>query len=957
MNISAPFIRRPVATSLLAAALLLSGMLAYWRLPVAPLPRVDFPTIQVSASLPGASPETMASSVATPLERRFGRIAGLTEMTSSSVLGSTSITLQFDLDRNVDAAARDVQAAIAAAGGELPPDLPLKPTYRKVNPADAPILILSLSSETLPLSKVFDAANTILAQKISQVHGVGQAFVAGGQQPAVRVQYDPEALAGMQVNSADVRSALGATTVDEAKGTLVGKYQSSAIGANDQIFTAKAYQPLIIAQNGNATAQLGAVAHVYESVENERVSGWADSKRSVLIFIRKQPDANILEVNARILELLPQLAQSISPAIDILVNSDRTQTIKASVVDVEKTLGISMLLVVLVVFAFLRSWRATLVPAVTMPVSLVGTFGVMWLLGYSIDNLSLMALTISTGFVVDDAIVVTENITRAIERGVSPLEASLVGAKQIGFTIVTITVSLLAVFVPILLMGGIVGRLFREFAVTLSTAVAMSAVVSLTLTPMMCARMLRRETNARHGWLFRASERAFDAMLAFYERGLRWALHHRATMLLVTLGTVALNVALFITVPKGLFPQQDTGLIMATTEARQDVSYARMVQLQAQVNKVLDADPDVAHYVSFTGSGGMGTTNTGSAFITLRPLPPRKLSADQVLARLRGKLSQIEGINTYMQARQDVSVGGRMSRTQYQYTVQDANLDELVQWAPRVFDALRKIPLLKDLNTDQQNAGLQLNVDIDRDTASRLGVTAKAVDDALYDAYGQRFVATTFTQLNEYHVVLEAAAPYRGTPDSLDGIYVKSATGAAVPLRAIAKATPTQTALAVDHHGQFPAITISFNLAPGASLGPAVDAINAAELGIPCRPEFTPISKGRPGLHIVFEERAAARRRSAPRGLHRARNALRELRSSGDHSVDSPLGRHRGARGAHDLRRRPDRHRNRGTAASHRDREEERHPAHRLRSRGPTDRGRLAGGRYRARVLAPISPS
>jgi len=823
-------------------------MLAYWRLPVAPLPRVDFPTIQVNASLPGASPETMASSVATPLERRFGRIAGLTEMTSSSVLGSTSITLQFDLDRNVDAAARDVQAAIAAAGGELPPVLPIKPTYRKVNPADAPILILSLSSATLPLSKVFDAANTILAQKISQVRGVGQAMVAGGQQPAVRVQYDPAALAGMGVSSADVRGAIGTTTVDEAKGTLVGAFQSSAIGANDQVFSAEGFRPLVVAKNGSSTAELGHIARVYESVENERVSGWADSKRSVLIFIRKQPDANILEVNARILALLPQLAQSISPAIDIAVNSDRTQTIRASVVDVEKTLGISMLLVVLVVFAFLRSGRATLVPAVAMPVSLIGTFGVMWLLGYSIDNLSLMALTISTGFVVDDAIVVTENITRAIERGIPPLEASLEGAKQIGFTIVSITISLLAVFVPILLMGGIVGRLFREFAVTLSVAVAMSAIVSLTLTPMMCSRMLRRETAKHHGWLFLASERSFDAMLAFYERGLRWALRHRVTMLLVTLTTVAVNVALFVMVPKGLFPQQDTGLIMATTEAAQDVSYAEMVRLQAQVNKILDADPDVAHYVSFTGSGGMGTSNTGSAFVTLKDLPPRKLSADQVLARLRGKMSKLEGINTYMQARQDVSVGGRMARTQYQYTVQDANLDELVQWAPRVLDALRKIPLLKDLNSDQQNAGLQLNVDIDRDTASRLGVTAQAVDDALYDAYGQRFVATNFTQLNEYHVVMEAAAPYRSNPDSLDGIYVKSSTGAPVPLRAIAKATPTQTALAVNHHGQFPAITLSFNLAAGASLGPAVDAINKAELGIHLPP----------GVHADFQGTAQA---------------------------------------------------------------------------------------------------
>ena len=848
MNISAPFIQRPVATSLLAAALLLSGMLAFWRLPVAPLPRVDFPTIQVSASLPGASPETMASSVATPLERRFGRIAGLTEMTSSSTLGATSITLQFDLDRNVDASARDVQAAIAAAGGELPPNLPVKPTYRKVNPADAPILILSLRSDTLPLSQVFDAANTILAQKISQVHGVGQAFVAGGQQPAVRVQYDPQTLAGMGVGSADVRRALGATTVDEAKGLIVGKYQSSAIGANDQVFGASEYKPLVVAQSGEATTKLGDISDVYESVENERVAGWADGKRSVLIFIRKQPDANILEVNARILELLPQLARSISPAIDIAINSDRTQTIRASVADVEKTLSISMVLVVIVVFAFLRSWRATLVPAVAMPMSLIGTFGVMWLLGYSIDNLSLMALTISTGFVVDDAIVVTENIMRAIERGVPPIKASLDGAKQIGFTIVTITVSLIAVFVPILLMGGIVGRLFREFAVTLSVAVAMSALVSLTLTPMMCSRMLHPEGQIRHGWIYTASERSFDAMLAFYERGLRWALHHRTTMLLVTLATVAVNVALFVVVPKGLFPQQDTGMIMATIEAAQDVSFAEMRRLELQVNKVVSEDPDVDHFVSFTGSGGFGTSNMGSAFITLKPLPPRRLSADQVLARLRGKLSRMEGVNTYLQARQDVSVGGRMARTQYQYTVQDANLDELVQWAPRVFDAMRKIPLLKDVNSDQQSAGLQLNVDIDRDTASRLGITAQAVDDALYDAYGQRFVATTYTQLNEYRVVLEAAPPYRDTPDSLDGIYVKSATGAAVPLRAIAKATPTQTALAITHHGQFPAITMSFNLAAGASLGPAVEAINAAELAIHLPP----------GVHADFQGTAQA---------------------------------------------------------------------------------------------------
>jgi multidrug efflux pump len=831
VNISSPFIRRPVATSLLALALLLAGILAYQSLPVAPLPRVDFPTIQVSASLPGASPETMATSVATPLERRFGRIAGLTEMTPMNTLGGTSITLQFDLDRNVDAAARDVQAAIAAAGGELPPNLPLKPTYRKVNPADSPILILTLTSDTLPLSEVFDAANTVLAQKISQVHGVGQVFVGGGQQPAVRVQYDPAAVAGMGESSADLRKTIGATTTDEAKGAVSGALQTSSLGANDQLLDARGYRPLIIANGGPATARLDEVAHVFDDVENNRVAGWADGKRAVLVIVRKQPDANIIEVNERVLSLLPQLQRSISPSIKVEINSDRTQTIRASVSDVQLTLGISVVLVVGVVFAFLRSPRAALIPTVAMPLSLVGTLGVMWLLHYSIDNLSLMALTISTGFVVDDAIVVTENVMRSLESGRTRKQAALEGAKQIGFTIVSITVSLLAVFVPILLMGGIVGRLFREFAVTLSIAVAMSAVISLTVTPTMCALMLRPEAGVHHGRLYHAFERVFDVALAHYEGGVRWALRHRTTMLLVTLLTVVANVTLFVVIPKGLFPQQDNGLLMGVTEAAQDVSFAEMLRLQTQVNQVLDEDPDIAHYVSFIGSGGFGTGNTGNAFITLEPKPQREASAEQVLARLRSRLVKIEGIRTYLQARQDVNVGGRLGRTQYQYTVQDANLDELLDWAPKVLDTLRTLPQLKDVNTDQQNAGLEVRVIIDRDTASRLGVTAQAVDDALYDAYGQRFVATTFTQHNEYHVVLEAAQQYRDSPDSLRGIYVKGAQGA-VPLAAIAKTNLTTTALSVNHHGQFPAATISFNLSPNTSLGDAVDAINRAELGI-----------------------------------------------------------------------------------------------------------------------------
>ncbi len=832
MNISAPFIRRPVATSLLAAAILLAGLLAYAHLPVAPLPRVDFPTLRVSASLPGASPETMASAVATPLERRFGRIAGLAEMTSTSSLGSTSITLQFDLDRDVDGAARDVQAAIAAAGGELPPNLPLKPRYRKSNPSDAPTLILSLTSDTLPLAKVFDIANNVLAQKISQVTGVGEVFVGGGQQPAVRIELDPPALAGMGLSTADVRRALAATTIDRAKGSIAGKIQAQSIGANDQLLDAKSYRLVRITHGGRggATAQLGDIAKVFDDVENERVAGWADGTRAVLVIVRKQADANVIEVNQRVLSLLPQLMAAVSPAMKLTVNSDRTETIRASVDDVEVTLGISVALVVLVVFAFLRSARATLVPTVAMPLSLIATFGVMWLLHFSIDNLSLMALTISTGFVVDDAIVVTENITRAIEDGKGPFEASLEGAKQVGFTIVSITLSLLAVFVPLLLMGGIVGRLFREFAVTLAIAVAVSAVVSLTLTPMMCSRLLRPEREIRHGRVYAASEWLFGRLVAVYERGLRWALRHRTTMLLVTLATVALNVYLLAKVPKGLFPQQDTGMLVVSTEAAQDVSFSEMFRLEKQVNDILDADPDIAHYVTFIGSGGFGMSNTGRGFITLKPLSARKATADQVLARLRGKFSKIAGVRTYLQSRQEVNVGGRLARTQYQYTVQDANLEELRLWSGRLTDAMKKLPQLKDVVSDLAVAGLELDVEIDRDTASRLGVTMAAVDQALYDVYGQRFVATTYTEQNEYHVVMEGNAAHRTAPSSLDDVYVPSNDGNMVPLRAIAKAGQGRTALAVNHHGQFPAVTISFNLTPGSSLGQAVDAIAKAEL-------------------------------------------------------------------------------------------------------------------------------
>ncbi len=849
MNISAPFIRRPVATTLLAAALMLAGGLALTKLPVAPLPRVDFPTIQIRAALPGASPETMASSVATPLERRFGRIAGVTEMTSTSTLGNTSITLQFDLDRNVDAAARDVQAAISAASGELPPNMPSRPNYQKVNPGDTPILIVALTSDTLPLAQVFDAANTVLAQKVAQIPGVGQVFVGGGQQPAVRVQVDPAQLAAMNLGAEDVRATIAGATADTPKGNLVGNLQAPTVGANDQLFGARAYEPLIIASEGPAGARLDHVARVFDDIENDRAAAWVDGKRSVLLVIRKQPGANILATNARVKEILPQLATSISPAIHMQLAMDRTQTIRESVNDVSRTLVLSVFLVIGVVFVFLRSWRATLIPSVAVPLSLMSTFGIMYLLDYSVDNLSLMALTISTGFVVDDAIVVTENIARGIERGLTPMEAALRGAEEIGFTIVSITASLLAVFIPILLMGGIVGRLFREFAVTLSVAVAMSGLISLTLTPMMCARMLHAPTDEKPNWLSRFAERAFDGLLGLYARGLRFVLRHRTATLIATFLTIAVNVKLFTDVPKGLFPQQDTGLINATVQAAQDASFPSMKARQEELNKVLAGDPDIEHLVAFIGAGpSAGTTNSGTAFMMLKAMPPRKLSADEIVGKLRGKTGKIPGLMTYMQASQDLRVGGRFARTQYQYTIQDADLDELRLWVPRMLESMQKLKQLKDVASDQQDAGLQLDVKIDRDTAARLGVTPADIDNALYDAFGQRQVATMYTQRNQYRVVMEVPPNLRQNPDSLDRIFVRSASGAQVPLRAIAKFSSSASALAVNHNGQFPSVTISFNLAPGVALGQAIDLIHRAEADMHLPP----------GIHADFQGTAQA---------------------------------------------------------------------------------------------------
>jgi len=835
VNISAPFITRPVATTLLAIALLLSGLVAYRLLPVAPLPRVDFPSISVNATLPGASPETMASSVATPLERRFGRIAGITEITSTNSLGNSSITLQFDVDRDVDSAARDVQAAIAAAGAELPAGMPTRPTYRKVNPADAPILIIALTSDTIPLSEVYDTANTILGQKISQVSGVGQVFVGGGQQPAVRVQVDPAVLAGMGLTLEDVRNVLALSTLDQPKGIITGDSQSFTVAANDQVFHAADFRPLILATTAQGIVRLGDVATIIDDVENNRTAAWTNGKRSVQIIIRRQPGANIIETIDRIKALLPQLATSISPAIHMEISLDRAGTIRAAVRDVEFSLMLSVVLVTLVVFVFLRRVRASLIPTVAVPVSLVGTFGVMYLLGYSINNLSLMALTIATGFVVDDAIVVTENVARFIEMGESPLKAAFKGAQQIGFTIVSITVSLLAVFVPILFMGGIVGRLFREFAVTLAVAVAISGVVSLTLTPMMCGRLLDSPTT-RHGWAYRQSERGFDSLLRVYERSLGWVVNHTRFMALVSVIIVAATVWLYIYVPKGLFPQQDTSMIMGFSEAPQDVSFPAMKDRQKALNDVLLSDPDVLHAVSFTGGGfGASAGNTGTVFLDIRERPARKATIDEVVGRLRVRLAKLVGVNLYLQPAQDVRVGGRSSRTQYQYTVQSANLDELRVWAPRVLEQLKKLPQLKDVATDQQSAGLQLDVVVDRDTASRMGITMATIDSTLYDAFGQRQVATNYTQLNQYRVVLEVSPQYALNPDSLSQIYVPSNLGAPVPLSAIAHMERSNTPLSITHQGQFPCVTLSFNLALGSSLGQAVDAIHKAErnIGLP----------------------------------------------------------------------------------------------------------------------------
>ena len=835
MSLSSPFIRRPVGTALLTVAITLAGALGFTLLPVSPLPEVEFPTIQVSASLPGASPETMASAVATPLERQFGRIAGITEMSSSSALGATSITMQFDLNRNIDAAARDVQAAINAARGQLPTNLPNNPTYRKVNPADSPVMILSLDSVAYTKPQMYDAASTILQQKLSQVEGVGQVSVGGGAPPAVRVDVNPTLLNHFGLGLEDVRIALAAANANRPTGQISDERNSWSITTTDQLFTAAEYKPLIVSYRNGAPVRLEDIAQVVDSVENIRAAGLVNGEPAVLVIIYRQPGANIIATVDRVRELLPQLRADIPAGINLNVVLDRTATIRASVHDVEFTLVLSIVLVVLVIFMFLRNWRATIIPSIVVPVSLVATFGVMYLAGYSIDNLSLMAMTIATGFVVDDAIVVIENITRHLEKGRKPLEAALEGAQEIGFTVLSISVSLVAVFIPILLMGGIVGRLFREFAVTLSVAIGVSMLVSLTTTPMMCARLLKPHGTERHGRLYLASERLFDAIVDFYSSTLSSVLRHRRLTLLVLLATIGLNAYLFVVVPKGFFPQQDTGRLIGSIQADQDTSYQSMEKLLQRFASTVSEDPAVVGVTAFTGGSQGGVTNSGRMFVALKSREERGMSADEVIARLRGKLSRIPGATLFLQPTQDLRIGGRSSSAQYQYIMQGDNLEDLNEWGPKMIRKLRSLPGLVDINSDQQNKGLKANLEIDRIMAARLGITPQAIDNTLYDAFGQRQVSTIYTQLNQYHVVMGVEPQFWQNPDSLRHIYVQSRGGAQVPLNSVARFGNDATPLSVNHAGLFPAITISFNLTPGTALGDAVERIRAAEteMGLP----------------------------------------------------------------------------------------------------------------------------
>jgi multidrug efflux pump len=830
VNPSKPFILRPVATSLLMAAIMLVGLVAYQQLPVSALPEVDFPTIQIVTFYPGASPDVMASAVTAPLERQFGQVPGLNQMTSISSGGSSVITLQFSLYLNIDVAEQEVQASINAAQTYLPADLPAPPIYSKSNPADAPILTLALTSKSIPLSQVEDLADTRLAQKISQLSGVGLVTIVGGQKPSVRVQANPTQLSAYGMNLEDLRTALQQTSVNQAKGNFDGKDLSYQIDANDQLTTSEQYNNLIIAYHNGLPIKLSDVAKAVDGAENTKQAAWMNDVPAIIVNIQRQPGANIIQVVDRITQRLPQLKTTLPPSVDLSILTDRTTTIRASVRDVEYELMLTIALVVLVIFLFLRTISATIIPSVAVPLSLVGTFGVMYLLGYSLDNLSLMALTISTGFVVDDAIVMIENIVRYIEMGEKPLAAALKGAEQIGFTIMSLTVSLVAVLIPLLFMSDIVGRLFREFAVTLSVTILVSAVVSLTLTPMMCSRLLRKSSEEKQGRVARFSEHMFDKVVAFYGRTLRWVLDQRAATLVVAVLTLVLTIVLYIIVPKGFFPVQDTGVIQGISQAAQNISFTAMAAKQQALAKIILTNSEVASLSSFIGVDGINTTlNSGRILVNLKPLEERDFNASDVIRRLQPQLDKVNDISLFMQPVQDLTVEDRVSRTQYQYTLEDPDPQQLQIWTDKLMDKLRTIPILRDLATDQQLDGTAVALVIDRVTAARLGITAQQIDETLYDAFGQRQVSTLFTQLNQYHLVMEAAPSFQKNPSRLSDIYVQSTYGGPVPLSAFTHVQTTNAILSINHQGQFPCVTISFNLAPGASLGAATEAIENAQ--------------------------------------------------------------------------------------------------------------------------------
>jgi multidrug efflux pump len=839
MNISAPFIHRPVATTLLTIAVAIAGAIAFQVLPVSPLPQVDFPTISVNASLPGASAEIMASSVATPLERQFGHIAGVTEMTSASSLGTTSVTIQFDLSRNIDGAARDVEAAINSARTYLPANLPANPTYRKVNPADAPIMILGLTSDKYGPDKLYDEASTVMQQKLSQIQGVGQVNPGGGALPSVRVEVNPTKLAGYGMAMSQVQAVLSLQNSNLARGQITDGNVSADIVVNGQISHAEQYKPLIIGYNNGSAVRLSDVADVIDSVQNVRTAGYLNGKRAVTLIIFRQPGANIIDTVDRIRAQLPYLEASIPQGIDVTVVLDRTTTIRASVHDVERTLMISIALVILVVFIFLRNGRATLIPAVAVPVSLIGTFAVMYLFGYSIDNLSLMALTISTGFVVDDAIVVMENITRHLESGMDSFEAALKGAKEIGFTVVSISISLIAVFIPLLLMGGIVGRLFREFAVTLSTAILVSMCISLTTTPMMCAYLLKNEHGKKHGRLYMVTDRFFESILRGYRNSLHWVLANPGLTLVVLFLTIALNIAIAIKIPKGFFPQQDTGALAGGVQGPQDSSFPAMNDSIQQIESVVQKDPAVQDVIAFTG--GNGATNTGNLFISLKPLDERKIGAPEIINRIRPQLNRLPVASAFLQASQDLRIGGRSSNALYQYTIQADNVSDLQTWGPKLFAEMKRLPGLQDVNSDQQNGGLDEMLTYDRVTAAKLGQTAQSLDAGLYAAFGQSEVSLIYTQLNQYYVILEVAPQYWASPQGLKDVYFHDANSSSTtasgntPLITMATNRASTTPLAVNHTGLFPSVTVSFNLAPGVSLSDATLEISEMQqrLGTP----------------------------------------------------------------------------------------------------------------------------